>query len=101
MELIHRILSQNNVCVLHEIQIKWIKINVHFTLRYTDRIIENMCSNRNLCRAVHTALVTRAKRRKQAKCPSNDEQILDSIILSEVTQTEKLKYHMVSLVGRI
>ena len=53
-----------------------------------------MCSKRNLCTAVHTALFTRTKRRKQAKCPSDDEQTLDVIMLREVTQTEKLKYHI-------
>ena len=71
------------------------------------------------------ALFTTAKTRKQPKCPSTDEQIkkmwytmeyysaikkneimpfvvtwmdLETIILSEVNQTKKDKYHMISFI---
>ena len=75
------------------------------------------------------ALFTIARTWKQPKCPSADEWIkmwsiytmeyysaikkneimpfavtwmdLEMIILSEVSQTEKEKYHMISLIGRI
>ena len=69
---------------------------MYISLRYIPRRIEPRSSNRNLYTNVHTALFTRAKRRKQVKCSSNDECVLEMIILSEVSQTEKDKYHMIS-----